>query len=87
MTPLEDYPTALQCSTAPHPDDSADGERFQLLYEAGTPKVAAGATDAANGLRRYVYRQGKAIVFSSRFRHSTEPWVELGLNPSAALHR
>ena len=80
MTPLEDYPTI------PGPDDQISGQHFQLLYEPGEPKDPNATTEVASGLRRYIYRRGKAIVFSSRFRHSTEPWVEPGSN-STCLNR
>eukprot|EP00966_Prymnesium_polylepis_P121631 2811301-Prymnesium_polylepis.2 len=79
MTPLEDYATAVD---APEGVGAPDGlpadesaRRFQLLYESGAASEFgdAGGAPGAKELRRYVYRRGKAIVFSSRFRHSTEP--------------
>lgn len=59
ITPLRDY---------------AETDSFQLTYCAHD---ADGMVTQADGkspeLRRYVYRKGKAIVFSSKFQHSTEP--------------
>ena len=53
---------------------------FQLSYRSRPPR-AAGAADvpfgegggADEGVRRYVYRRGRAVVFGAGFEHSTEP--------------
>ena len=66
MTPLDDY------SVAPSSDD-----QFQLLYhDYGTSAESKNTTPMAEsdrGVRRYTYRKGKALAFSSLFSHSTEP--------------
>jgi hypothetical protein len=62
MTPLDDF------APSAHTDENA---AFQLLYEAGDPEARG---DTAPGeVRQYDYKRGKAIVFSSRFRHATQP--------------
>ena len=59
ITPLRDY---------------AETDSFQLTYcaqdENGVLFEADGRTPQ---LKRYVYEKGKAVVFGSRFEHSTEP--------------
>ncbi|EOD23142.1 hypothetical protein EMIHUDRAFT_195756 [Emiliania huxleyi CCMP1516] len=72
ITPLRDY---------------QETDSFQLTYKpavaSGAPQsdgyAAHGSEDATEGrtappaLQRYAYKKGKAIVFGSRFEHSTEP--------------
>lgn len=64
LTPLGDYSS---------PD-------FQLLYEdyaatlaRGVESGAASGDANADALRQYRYREGEALVFTSRFFHSTQP--------------
>ena len=73
-----DYVAACGCNalTPITLEDFDETEAFQLLYnEASEAMEAAEATEAAGATttRRYVYRRGKALVFGSGFRHSTEP--------------
>lgn len=54
-------------------------DSFQLVYKSAATAGAndGGEVDRAGAptpvLKRYTYSRGKAIVFSSRFEHSTEP--------------
>ena len=59
--------------------DFAETDSFQLVYRARPPPpqngdgaAAGGAGGAATEERRYAYQKGRAIVFGSRFEHSTE---------------
>ena len=52
------------------PLDDYGTRDFQLLYEGADAR-------ADEPLRQYVYRRGEALVFSSHFRHSTEPGAAL----------
>ena len=58
ITPLRDY---------------AETESFQLTYYAQDEDGIIFDGDKPPKLRRYVYQKGKAVVFGSRFEHSTEP--------------
>jgi hypothetical protein len=59
-------------------DEGAIGAEVAMGTTGGMGRKAAASTSAAAALeeaptRRYVYRRGRAIVFGSRFSHSTEP--------------
>jgi len=74
LTPLYDY---------------AETDTFQLSYLAHRggldPEAQLTESDPRAHLRRYVYRKGKAILFGSRFMHSTEPGAGLDGQPHAYL--
>lgn len=76
ITPLADY---------------EETDSFQLSYRA-KPAGGARSGDASNagpgggeGVRRYVYRKGRAVVFGSGFDHSTEPGAGRDGAPHAYL--
>jgi len=71
ITPLKDYNTSKDFSFIYKPTVKNDSK---------IPDNDTGIPD----IRRYEYRKGKAIVFGSRFEHSTEPGVRPGV-PQAYL--
>lgn len=71
-------------------DDYAETDSFQLSYVAhkGAQLRKDGLLDEGepgSEIRRYTYRKGKAIVFGSKFMHSTEPGACQGDEPHAYL--
>lgn len=59
--------------------DYKETDSFQLSYksrraaEAATSSSDSGIHDDGEKVRRYPYKKGRAVVFSSGFEHSTEP--------------
>ena len=80
MTPLEDFEPdegfhllyEAGDPDAPPPGASAR-EQSAGKPDAPPPGASAQPEATARALRQYTYRKGTALVFSSRFRHSTQP--------------
>jgi|UniRef100_A0A7S3BZD8 hypothetical protein len=69
--------------------DYDETESFQLSYVAHQGGLRNRGSldegDPGSEIRRYEYRKGRAIVFGSKFMHSTEPGSGRGGEPHAYL--
>ena len=53
--------------------DTSEGAAIEAFVESTESKNTTPMAESDRGVRRYTYRKGKALAFSSLFSHSTEP--------------